>query len=65
MNIPKGKKVFSIVSLIIGVIGILLAIIFYLHPFEQKSIQYSIQNYPLFKDCVQQIDGRKKIYELN
>jgi hypothetical protein len=56
-GIFKGKKVWAILSPIVGVLGILLAIIFYLFPFDQKSIRYSIQNYPLFKDYVQKIDG--------
>jgi hypothetical protein len=44
-------------SFVIGVLGIGLALFFHFRPFNDKGIKYSIQNYPLFKDYVQQIDG--------
>jgi hypothetical protein len=52
----KNNKI-SAFSLFLGLLGVLLAIIFYFFPSNLKNIQYSIQNYTLFKDYVQQVDG--------
>jgi hypothetical protein len=59
VNSLKIKKttILTIVSLFVSIICLLLAIIFYYFPSDRKSIQYSIQNYPLLKDYIQNIDG--------
>jgi hypothetical protein len=52
----KGRKL-SVFSLSVGLVGVLLAIIFYFNPLNSKNIHYNIQNFPLFEDYVQQIEG--------